>query len=274
MLPIQKNITLTRGDSQKIGFSFVNSLRNAIDITGTILLFTVKSNINDTTAVIIKAENAHIDSNNGISAITINNIDTYNLQLKNYYYDIRLIDSYGNYTTLLSGKLSITPEISKSNEIPTGNSQFISETNYNVIINANDIDVETNMSPLIIVRNYEVFNSSILLDGQNQLSNIKVLEFITPTDGYIIGANINSNKSRESGECGITLYINSELIEDTSLNLCLNASYEKEYTKLIGNSINSYRFNELDKIQVYFNTANYMPLDAIIGINVFVNYYK
>jgi hypothetical protein len=274
MLPIQKNITLTRGDSHKIGFSFVNSLRNAIDITGTILLFTVKSSINDTTAVIMKADNSHIDSNNGISAITINNIDTYNLQLKNYYYDIRLIDSYGNYTTLLSGKLSITPEISKSNEIPAGDNQFISETNYNVIINVNDIDVETNLSPLIVVRNYEVFNSRILLDGQNQLTDIKALEFIAVTDGYIIGSNIASSVPRESGSCGITLYINNELIDDTDLNVSLNSSYESENLKMIGNSVNSYKFNALDKIKVLFNTDNFTPLKMVINIDVFVNYYK
>lgn len=274
MLPIQKNITLTRGDSHKIGFSFVNSLRNAIDITGTILLFTVKSSINDTTAVIMKADNSHIDSNNGISAITINNIDTYNLQLKNYYYDIRLIDSYGNYTTLLSGKLSITPEISKSNEIPAGDNQFISETNYNVIINVNDIDVETNLSPLIVVRNYEVFNSRILLDGQNQLTDIKALEFIAVTDGYIIGSNIASSVPRESGSCGITLYINNELIDETDLNVSLNSSYESENLKMIGNSVNSYKFNALDKIKVLFNTDNFTPLKMVINIDVFVNYYK
>ena len=88
----------------------------AVDITGYTFFMTVKDDINnsDTNANIKKTVTNHTDPTAGITTIALTPTDTdivISSSTKNYVYDVRMKDTSGNITTLLSGVFKVKQPI-------------------------------------------------------------------------------------------------------------------------------------------------------------------
>ena len=105
-------LSIFRGDDKTWTLNFKDSSSVAIDITGATVFFTVKENKadSDNDALIKKDQSSHVDAVNGQTKITLTNSDT-NIRVGNYHYDFQLVDSTGLVTTVLSGILKITQDI-------------------------------------------------------------------------------------------------------------------------------------------------------------------
>jgi len=105
-------ISAYRGDDKTWNLNFTDADGNAIDLTGSTIFFTVKSNKTDqdSDAVISKDQSSHVDAVNGQTQIVLTNSDT-NIKIGNYYYDFQLVDSTGLVTTVLSGIFKIKQDI-------------------------------------------------------------------------------------------------------------------------------------------------------------------
>ena len=105
-----------RGDTKPITLKFKDKDGNPVDITGATIWFTVKKSPadDDSLAVIQKEITTHINPTGGISSFTIEHLDTNNLELISYYYDIQLVDAGGNVTTVIYGKFKLLPDITRS----------------------------------------------------------------------------------------------------------------------------------------------------------------
>lgn len=104
---VNKNFTITRGNSLQFRLNFVNAESLPDQIT-----MIVKNKNSDTTSVL------ELSINNGIYKVEdvdsydfyIPAIDTEDLELLNYIYQITVV--YGSdYDTVVEGKLIITPEL-------------------------------------------------------------------------------------------------------------------------------------------------------------------
>lgn len=107
-------LEIKRGDSE----TFIIQLRDedeaCIDITGWIIFFTVKQNLDqtDNDAKIKKNITIHTDPINGKTEIPISSSDTTNL-LGNYIYDIQIKDTGGNIKTILEGIFTVSKDVSR-----------------------------------------------------------------------------------------------------------------------------------------------------------------
>jgi len=96
-------ITVNRGTTYSIGITYKED-GVAADITGSSILFTVKSDeydadTADATALVSKTVTSHTDPTNGLSAITLSPTDTRGVTPGNYYYSIK-IDKAGDDVTV------------------------------------------------------------------------------------------------------------------------------------------------------------------------------
>lgn len=87
-------ITVQRGTTHSIGITYKEN-GVAADITGSTILFTVKSveydsDASDSTNLIKKNVTAHSDPTNGVSSVVILPADTRSLAPGNYYYSVKI----------------------------------------------------------------------------------------------------------------------------------------------------------------------------------------
>lgn len=101
------NLELTKGDSYYLGFEVLGLGRN-LDAA----YFTIKSSFDDETTLIQKSLSDgitldHIDGTNYYYKVHLTPLDTQNLELGQYYYDLQ-VTSYGDTYTILKGIFNLT----------------------------------------------------------------------------------------------------------------------------------------------------------------------
>ena len=115
----QKNLTLTRGDSDNYGVTFKQANGTPFCIKNWVIFFTVKSSpdLDDSAASLQKIITAFSDSTSGTSGsanIPILPADTKDLTPGEYFYDISVCtNSSANYT-VIKGKLNIDYDITRT----------------------------------------------------------------------------------------------------------------------------------------------------------------
>lgn len=106
------NLSVVRGDDKSYLITITDGDEVAIDITGWTVFFTVKEDIDDLDAVakIQKDIITHTDPTNGVTTITVTDVDTA-LDIGNYYYDVQVKRGDGTIVTILSGVFTIERDI-------------------------------------------------------------------------------------------------------------------------------------------------------------------
>lgn len=109
----QTQLEIKRGDTQNYTLYFKDENGAVIDITGWIVFFTVKENIDDTddNAKIKKTITAHSDAVNGETTIALSSVDT-NL-VGNYLFDIQIKKSTGEIKTILEGNVVFQKDVTQ-----------------------------------------------------------------------------------------------------------------------------------------------------------------
>lgn len=105
------DIFITRGDTATIDFNLAG-----VDLTDSTVFFTAKSTISnsadDSDAVIEVEVTSHSDPENGTTVIPLSSTDT-NVTPGVYYYDIQVVDSSGNVTSIPVRKMQIFGDITR-----------------------------------------------------------------------------------------------------------------------------------------------------------------
>ena len=106
---VNHNFTLTRGDSLSFNITFEDA-----EIAPDNIIFTVKDNVNSTSAVITKSLSAgtitRTTDEGFVYNIYLPYTDTDDLKYLNYIYQIEVIFG-ADHETCVEGKLIITPEV-------------------------------------------------------------------------------------------------------------------------------------------------------------------
>ena len=112
-------LKLIRGDTKKIRVRLLDSARSEIHLgANDQLYFTVKSSALQEEAEITKYIGSGITYSDGYYHITINSIDTDELDYGTYKYDIQLVTDLPLKRTLVYGNITILNEITfKGNEV-------------------------------------------------------------------------------------------------------------------------------------------------------------
>lgn len=113
------DLEVYKGDSKDINLTIQDSSGTAIDITGYSFYMTVKSNATDSDddAVIDKEVTSHTDASSGETTISLSTTDTnqtVSSSTNKYVYDVRMKDTSGKVTTLLSGNFKVLQNITVS----------------------------------------------------------------------------------------------------------------------------------------------------------------
>lgn len=106
-----------RGDTQRYKLTLKDATTGSpIDITGATIWFTMKPAISDddTNAIIQKQVTTHTDAVNGITEVVLTNADTQNLSLGTYYYDFQYVAANGDVKTILTGKVKVLGDVTRS----------------------------------------------------------------------------------------------------------------------------------------------------------------
>ena len=109
-----------RGDTKVFNLSFKDSVGSPIDITGHELWFTMKTNVTDadTDAILQKKIVFPVgtESESGSGTLTLNSTDTGAIDPGTYFYDIQKVipENPPVVATLMSGKISVLPDITRS----------------------------------------------------------------------------------------------------------------------------------------------------------------
>ena len=104
------------GDTIDLGVVVKNSLGDPIDITGSTLTFTMKSNLDasDLSAEVQVVTTTHTNPVFGTSLIKILPTKTNDLLPGTYYYDIQFKDVQGNVKTILYGTTKVLQTVTKT----------------------------------------------------------------------------------------------------------------------------------------------------------------
>lgn len=106
-----------RGDTLKYNIILKDKDGIPVDLTGSTFWLTMKSDptMDDTSAEIQKSVSTHIDAVNGKTAIVIPSTETDVLEpASTLYYDIQWVTSSGEVTTIISGKVKVLRDITRS----------------------------------------------------------------------------------------------------------------------------------------------------------------
>lgn len=107
-----KKIEIIQGDDTTIQATFTDGDGAIVDISGSIMKFTVKKDFGSP-AVISKivASGLHTNPTGGISSVLLTHDDT-DIDLGDYYWDIELTFSTGIINSVDYGKFVVKPDIS------------------------------------------------------------------------------------------------------------------------------------------------------------------
>jgi hypothetical protein len=95
----QGTVTMTRGDSETITVSCVNSNGEAVTfVEGDLIYFTIKKSISATDKVLQKIIEEFTD---GTAVISIEHEDTADIEPGVYMYDIQYTDQFGKVSTII-----------------------------------------------------------------------------------------------------------------------------------------------------------------------------
>lgn len=115
------NITLTRGDSRTLSITVLDSDGSAADLTGASIWWTAKRDINDADAdaIISKTVGSGITVTNaagGLATVTIAPDDWTDAEDsdKHYVWDLQVKSDTGTVTTVASGRIIITPDVTRA----------------------------------------------------------------------------------------------------------------------------------------------------------------
>ncbi len=113
---IRTNLEIYRGDDKTWNLTFRDSTGDSIDITGSTVWLTVKSSISDPdeSALIQKQVTTHSNPTQGETQISLLPVDTSDVSVGRYEYDMQLIESSGKITTFMRGVFSISQDITIS----------------------------------------------------------------------------------------------------------------------------------------------------------------
>lgn len=115
-------ITIIKRDSYSFPLTFKDADCNAIDITGYIIFFTVKTlatlDSDDTSALIQKTITSHTSPTTGQSLLTLTSTDT-NQTAGTYYYDLQVKTPSGNIISCEKGEFIIAQDVTKRTVEPS-----------------------------------------------------------------------------------------------------------------------------------------------------------
>lgn len=111
----RKNLSMFRGDTKNINLTFTDGT-TPLDITGSSVWMTVKNSTNDADAdaILQKEVTSHTDPTQGETTVTVDPSDTSGKEPGEYSYDIQLVQSGGEVSTVLYGDFTITADITRS----------------------------------------------------------------------------------------------------------------------------------------------------------------
>jgi len=114
-------LQITRGDQKAFTVMLTDGAGLPINLTGLALTFTAKRRPTDTDAqaIIVKSGVAGIDvatdPSTGVATLRIDAADTADLtDLRTLYWDIQVEDMLGDVRTPLSGRLALSPDITRT----------------------------------------------------------------------------------------------------------------------------------------------------------------
>lgn len=109
---MQKNFSMTRGDSSAYTLTFTQSNGSAYNITGWTITFTLKTSYDlpDSQKTFQKIVSVHTDPTHGISTLSLAPADTQLLPSRNYDYDIVVNTGTDTYT-ILKGKFDLQYDV-------------------------------------------------------------------------------------------------------------------------------------------------------------------
>ena len=118
-MALTHNIEHIKGDTKKLKVTLKDPADAPIDLTGAIVRFTIREDRDepdDTTALITKVSPASldvIDAVNGIFVITVDPLDTVDVETQRYYYDIQVTFPSGDVRTPVQGNWVIKIDTTK-----------------------------------------------------------------------------------------------------------------------------------------------------------------
>ena len=112
----QTNLAIYRGDDKTWNLAFKDAEGDPIDITGATVWFTAKENTTDedASAVLQKQITSHSNPTQGETQLSLIPSDTDAMEVKDYEYDMQLVESSGKVSTFMRGKLNIIQDITVS----------------------------------------------------------------------------------------------------------------------------------------------------------------
>lgn len=116
-----------------------------------------------------------------------------------------------------------------------------------------------------------LFNHEIYFDGQNQFSAKRVIDYVVPVNGYLIGLGVVMRESRTAGTILFKPAKNGNAITQTDLDLYINASYTLDNFIEHDTSDANFQFSQGDRLGLVVTSTSFSPLDNIAAIYV---YYK
>lgn len=104
------------GDTIELGIIIKNTLGNPINITGSTIVFTMKSDLNklDADAEVQVIVTTHSNPVQGETEIVVQPAATNNLFPGTYYYDIQFKDATGKIKTILYGTTKVLQTVTKT----------------------------------------------------------------------------------------------------------------------------------------------------------------
>jgi len=108
----QTNLEMILGDTWEKSISFTDAANAPINITGAIIVFTIKKEPSDT-ALVQKTVTNHVNPTGGQSAVEITPADWTGVVAGSYVYDMQITFVDGKKYTVMRGQVTVIDDISK-----------------------------------------------------------------------------------------------------------------------------------------------------------------
>lgn len=105
-------LEIYRGDCKTYELQFLDASGTAIDISGDVVMFTVKKDLSwpDGSAIIAKNVSTHVDAASGLTNISLAGSDTY-VTPDVYYYDIQLVEGGSVIRTITKDRFIVNQDV-------------------------------------------------------------------------------------------------------------------------------------------------------------------